>query len=85
MLANWSIPLRGARTGPVPRCSPGAISAWPLAGVAGLVALASVLALVGLYGWWWQRLFGARNGDGVGAAGFMAETLALGARAVTAV
>lgn len=63
----------------------GAISAWPLAGVAGLVALASVLALVRLYCWWWQRLFGALNGDGVGAAGFMAETLALGALAVTAV
>ncbi|MGH8896669.1 MAG: adenosylcobinamide-GDP ribazoletransferase [Egibacteraceae bacterium] len=46
----------------------------PFAGLASLgVALMAALG----YGRWWRARFGALTGDGVGACGFVAETLAL--------
>lgn len=46
----------------------------PFAGLIGLgVALATALG----YGRWWRAKFGALTGDGIGACGLIAETLAL--------
>ncbi len=46
-------------------------------GTRGLVALGVALVTAGLYGLWWQSRFGALNGDGAGAGGLCAETVAL--------
>lgn len=44
---------------------------------AGLVSLGVTLAAALGYGRWWRAKFGGLTGDGVGACGFVAETLAL--------
>ena len=44
---------------------------------AGLICLGAALVAALGYGWWWRGRFGALTGDGVGACGFVAETLAL--------
>lgn len=44
---------------------------------AGLICLGVALAVALGYGGWWRAKFGALTGDGVGACGFVAETLAL--------
>lgn len=46
-------------------------------GARGLVALGLAAATAALYGTWWQRRFGGLTGDGAGAGGFVAETVAL--------
>lgn len=46
-------------------------------GERGLFALVAALVFTGGYAWWWRRRFGTLTGDGVGAAGLLAETLAL--------
>jgi adenosylcobinamide-GDP ribazoletransferase len=43
----------------------------------GLVALALGIAATGLYAVWWHRRFGVLTGDGSGAGGLLAETIAL--------
>jgi adenosylcobinamide-GDP ribazoletransferase len=43
----------------------------------GLAALALALVATAAYGGWWRRRFGGLTGDGVGACGFVAETVAL--------
>jgi adenosylcobinamide-GDP ribazoletransferase len=44
---------------------------------AGLICLGVALAVALGYGRWWRSRFGALSGDGVGACGFIAETLGL--------
>jgi adenosylcobinamide-GDP ribazoletransferase len=44
---------------------------------AGLACLGMALVTALAYGRWWRAKFGALSGDGVGACGFIAETLAL--------
>ncbi|MGH8902747.1 MAG: adenosylcobinamide-GDP ribazoletransferase [Egibacteraceae bacterium] len=44
---------------------------------AGLVCIGVALAVALVYGRWWRAKFGGLTGDGVGACGFIAETLAL--------
>lgn len=46
-------------------------------GARGLVALGLAGATAALYGVWWQHRFGGISGDGVGAGGLLAETVAL--------
>lgn len=46
---------------------------------AGLICLGVALAVALAYGRWWRAKFGALTGDGAGACGFVAETLALAA------
>ena len=48
-----------------------------LSGTRGLTALAAALAFAGVYALWWRHRFGPLNGDGAGAGGLLAETLAL--------
>ncbi len=42
-----------------------------------LVGLAVALASTTAYAWWWRARFGPLTGDGAGAGGILAETLAL--------
>lgn len=53
-----------------------AVCALPF-GARALVALAVGLGVTGVYSLWWRSRFGALNGDGIGAAGLVAETAAL--------
>ncbi len=46
-------------------------------GPRGLTALVAGIAFTGVYELWWRRRFGGLTGDGVGAGGLLAETLAL--------
>lgn len=46
-------------------------------GARGLVALGLAGATAALYGVWWQHRFGGLTGDGAGAGGLIAETVAL--------
>ncbi len=51
-------------------------------GSQGLAALGFALVATAVYGFWWQERFGELSGDGVGAGGLLAETVALVALSV---
>ena len=52
---------------------------WPdnPAPVAGLVSLVCALGAATVYAFWWRSRFGPLTGDGAGAGGMLAETMAL--------
>ena len=54
-----------------------AVVAVLASGGRGLVALGLAVVVAVVYGLWWQRRFGGLSGDGAGAGGLLAETVAL--------